>query len=184
MALVKGPFTIKWGSQDVLDVSEIGFNYEVATNDYTTVDGRTYQVEGAITASVELTLLASDVPALRYLLPQYYVPGPNEESGSEGGTLSTGEKVIDPEGAIDIVAAKCDKNEIKYDLEITSCNGHVTRLVKARTTLSTQEFADNSLRTVTITFIGEPEINEDGTRQGIIQFFSEDGIERSTGGQG
>lgn len=164
--LVKGPFSIKWGNNPILDVSEIGFNYDVNTNDYSTIDGRTYQIEGAITASVELTLLSSDVESLRTILPQYYV-----ETGEK---MSTGETVIDENGAIDIVAASCDITTTNQDLEITSCNGQVTRLVKARTSLSSQEFADNALRTVTITFVGEPEQGE-----GIVQFFSEGGISES-----
>lgn len=156
--LVKGPFSLKWGDNPILDVSEIGFNYDVATNDYQTVDGRTYTVDGSITASIELTLLASDVEALSTILPQYYV-----EAGQK---MSTGETA--PEGgAIDIVAAKCDTANTNYDLDITSCNGEVTRLVNARTSLSTVEIADNSLRTVTITFRGEPAQGE-----GIIQFFT------------
>ena len=155
--LVKGPFSIKWGENPVVDVSEIGFNYDVATNDYQTVDGRTYTVDGAITASIDLTLLASDVEALSAILPQYYV--------AEGQTMSTGE--VAPEGgAIDIVAAQCDTTNTNYDLDIISCNGEVTRLVNARTSLSTVDIADNALRTVTVTFRGEPEQGE-----GIIQFF-------------
>lgn len=155
--LVKGPFSIKWGANPVVDVSEIGFNYDVATNDYQTVDGRTYTVDGAITASIDLTLLASDVEALSAILPQYYVP--------EGQKMSTGETA--PEGgAIDIVAAQCDTTNTNYDLDIISCNGEVTRLVNARTSLSTVDIADNALRTVTVTFRGEPEQGE-----GIIQFF-------------
>lgn len=155
--LVKGPFSIKWGENPILDVSEIGFNYDVATNDYETVDGRTYTIDGAITASIDLTLLASDVEALSTILPQYYV--------AEGQTMSTGETA--PEGgAIDIVAAQCDTTNTNYDLDIISCNGEVTRLVNARTSLSTVDIADNALRTVTITFRGEPEQGE-----GIIQFF-------------
>ena len=154
---VKGPFSIKWGENPVVDVSEIGFNYDVATNDYQTVDGRTYTVDGAITASIDLTLLASDVEALSAILPQYYV--------AEGQPMSTGETA--PEGgAIDIVAAQCDTTNTNYDLDIISCNGEVTRLVNARTSLSTVDIADNALRTVTVTFRGEPEQGE-----GIIQFF-------------
>ena len=156
--LVKGPFSIKWGNNPILDVSEIAFNYDVATNDYETVDGRTYTIDGAITASIELTLLSSDVEALSTILPQYYV--------AEGEKMSTGETA--PEGgAIDIVAASCDTTNTNYDLDIISCAGEVTRLVNARTSLSTVEIADNSLRTVTITFRGEPEQGE-----GIVQFFA------------
>ena len=155
--LVKGPFTLKWGSNSLIDVSEVGFNYDVATNDYETVDGRTYTIDGAITSSIDVTLLSTDVAALSAILPQYYV--------AEGEKMSTGETA--PEGgAIDIVAASCDTTNTNYDLDIISCTGDVTRLVNARTSLSTVELADNSLRTVTITFRGEPAQSE-----GIIQFF-------------
>lgn len=163
MELVRGPFSIQWGNNPILDVSEIGFNYDVATNEYSTVDGRTVTVEGAITASVELTLLSSDVDALKTVLPQYYV--------AKGSTLSTGETVEAEEGAIDIVAASCDTSTTNYPLDITSCNGEVTRLVNARTSLTSQEFADNAVRTVTITFRGEPEQGK-----GIVQFFKQGGI--------
>lgn len=155
--LIRGPFSLKWGSNPILDVSEIGFNYDVATNDYETVDGRTYTIDGAITASIDVTLLSTDVEALSAILPQYYV--------AEGEKMSTGEKAP-AGGAIDIVAAQCDTTNTNYDLDIISCTGDVTRLVNARTSLSTVELADNSLRTVTITFRGEPEQGE-----GIIQFF-------------
>lgn len=157
MALVKGPFSLKWGSNPILDVSEIGFNYDVATNDYETVDGRTYTIDGAITASIDVTLLSSDVDALKTILPQYYV--------AKGSKLSTGETVQDDDGAIDIVAASCDTTNTNYNLDIIACTGESTRLVNARTSLSTVDIADNSLRTVTITFRGEPEQGE-----GIIQF--------------
>ena len=165
MSLIKGPFTIRWNGNTIEDVSEIGFNYDVNTNEYQTVDGRTYRVEGAITASIDLTVLATDIATLTQLLPQYVVP--------TGGKLSTGETVISEEGAIDIKAAACDVDTINGDLEIVSCGGNaeVTRLVNARASLSTQEFADNALRTVTITFTGEPEQG-----QGIVQFFKEGGI--------
>lgn len=157
--LVKGPFSIKWGSNPILDVSEATFNYDVATNDYDTVDGRHYTVEGAITASVAITLLASDVEALATVLPQYYVP--------QGGTMSTGETVTDEAGAIDIVAAQCDTTNTNYDLDITSCNGETVRLVNARTSLTAVNLDNNALRTVEITFRGEPAQGE-----GAIQFWA------------
>ena len=162
MGLVKGPFSIKWGSNAVLDVSELTFNYEQGTNDYTTLDGRTYTVDGAITASVELTLLSSDTAALATIFPQHYV--------AKNSTLSTGETVTADDGAIDITAASCEESS-NYNLEITACTGEVTRLVNARTSVSAIEFADNAVRTVTVTFHGEPE-----SGQGIVQFFEKNGI--------
>lgn len=157
MSLVKGPFTLKWGENTLLDVSEIGFNYDVATNDYETVDGRTYTIDGAITCTVDVTLLATDTAALATVFPQYYV--------AEGEQMSTGE--VAPEGgAIDIVAASCDTSNTNYDLDIIACTGETTRLVNARTSLSSTEIADNALRTVTVTFRGEP-----GQGEGILQFF-------------
>lgn len=159
MALVKGPFSIKWGENAVIDVSEVGFNYDQTTNDYETIDGRTLHTSGAITASIELTLLSSDVDTLKVIFPQYYV--------APGGTLSTGEEVAaGSEGAIDIVAASCDESDTAYPLDIISCTNDVTRLVNTKTQLSGVDLADNSLRTVTVTFTGEPEQG-----QGIVQFF-------------
>lgn len=169
--LIRGPFQLAWGNNPILDVTEIGFNYDVASNDYETVQGQTRRTEGAITASIDLTLLDSDIDALRTVLPQYYVP--------QGETLSTGETVTAEEGAIDIVAAKCDTSDTKYNLDIIACNGDVTRLVSARSTISGIDIQDNSVRTVTVSFIGEPEYI-DGSPAGILQFFKKNGIEEES----
>lgn len=160
MALVKGPFTLKWGSNTLTNVKEISTNYDVESSDFKTLDGRTFKIEGAHSASVEVTLLESDVAAIRTILPQYYV--------AKNAKLSTGETVNNDAGAIDIVAAKCDTTTTSYDLEIVSCNGQVTRLVNARSALSSTEFEDNVVRTVTITFTAEPKAG-----QAALQFFGD-----------
>lgn len=160
MALVKGPFTLKWGSNTLTNVKEISTNYDVESSDFKTLDGRTFKIEGAHSASVEVTLLESDVAAIRTILPQYYV--------AKNAKLSTGETVNNDAGAIDIVAAKCDTTTTSYDLDIVSCNGQVTRLVNARSALSSTEFEDNVVRTVTITFTAEPEAG-----QAALQFFGD-----------
>lgn len=160
MALVKGPFTLKWGSNTLTNVKEISTNYDVESSDFKTLDGRTFKIEGAHSASVEVTLLESDVAAIRTILPQYYVV--------KNAKLSTGETVNNDAGAIDIVAAKCDTTTTSYDLDIVSCNGQVTRLVNARSALSSTEFEDNVVRTVTITFTAEPKAG-----QAALQFFGD-----------
>ena len=160
MALVKGPFTLKWGSNTLTNVKEISTNYDVESSDFKTLDGRTFKIEGAHSASVEVTLLESDVAAIRTILPQYYV--------AKNAKLSTGETVNNEAGAIDIVAAKCDTTTTSYDLDIVSCNGQVTRLVNARSALSSTEFEDNVVRTVTITFTAEPKAG-----QAALQFFGD-----------
>lgn len=160
MALVKGPFTLKWGSNTLTNVKEISTNYDVESSDFKTLDGRTFKIEGAHSASVEVTLLESDVAAIRTILPQYYV--------AKNARLSTGETVNNDAGAIDIVAAKCDTTTTSYDLDIVSCNGQVTRLVNARSALSSTEFEDNVVRTVTITFTAEPKAG-----QAALQFFGD-----------
>lgn len=160
MALVKGPFTLKWGSNTLTNVKEISTNYDVESSDFKTLDGRTFKIEGAHSASVEVTLLESDVAAIRTILPQYYV--------AKNAKLSTGETVNNDTGAIDIVAAKCDTTTTSYDLDIVSCNGQVTRLVNARSALSSTEFEDNVVRTVTITFTAEPKAG-----QAALQFFGD-----------
>ena len=169
MPLVKGPFLISWGANPIVEVSEVTLNYDVASNDYSTVDGRTFTVEGAITASVDVTLLASDVQSLAALLPQYYV--------AKGDKLSTGETVTADEGAIDIVAASCDNSNINYNLDIKACgtDAEVFRLVNARTALSAMNLDNNVLRTVTITFRGEAPQGS-----GSVQMFLDGGIEEES----
>jgi len=165
MALVRGPFDLKWGANTLVDVSEISLDYEQESSDYTTVDNRRYTIDGAINASVTLTFLGSDVAALAAVLPQYYVAG--------GGKLSSGETVSGIVGAIDVVAASCDGDPVFNDLNIISCgtNGQVFRLKKARTKIDSMEFADNAVRTVTVAFIGEPDAGV-----GNIQFFRENDV--------
>lgn len=165
MPLVRGPFDLKWGSNTLVDVSEISLDYEQDSNDYTTVDNRRYTIDGAINASVTLTFLASDVATLAAVLPQYHV--------AAGGQLSSGETVTGTAGAIDVVAAQCDGDPVYNDLNIISCgtNGQVFRLKNARTKIDSMEFADNAVRTVTVAFVGEPEAGE-----GSIQFFRENDV--------
>lgn len=165
MALVRGPFDLRWGGNTLVDVSEISLEYDQDSNDYTTVDNRRYTIDGAITASVDLTFLASDVPSLAAVLPQYHV--------ANGEQLSSGETVTDVNGAIDVVAASCDADPVYNDLDVIACgaNAQVFRLKNARTKISSMEFADNAVRTVTVSFIGEPAA---GTAN--IQFFRENTI--------
>lgn len=160
--LVKGNFEVKWGVNTLLDISEISLDYEQNSNDYETVQGNSYTVEGAIIASATLTFLKSDVASLATVLPQYYV--------ANGGELSTGETVTHADGAIDVKAASCDTAPTYNDLDVISCGtpGDVFRLTNARTVIDSMEFADNSVRTVTVRFVGEP---TPGT--GNIQFFKE-----------
>lgn len=166
MALVRGPFDVRWGNNTLLDISEISLEYDQDSNDYTTVDNRKYTIDGAITASVSLTFLKSDVEALAAVLPQYHV--------AMGGTLSSGETVTGTDGAIDIVAASCESDPVYHDLDVISCgtNGQVFRLKNARTKIDSMEFADNAVRTVTVMFVGEPDA---GTAN--IQFFGENDID-------
>lgn len=163
--LVRGPFDLRWGSNTLVDVSEISLDYSQDSNDYTTVDNRRYTLDGAIAASVSITFLASDVASLAAVLPQYHVPN--------GGSLSSGETVTGTDGAIDVVAASCDSDPVYNDLDVISCgtNGQVFRLKNARTKIDSMEFADNAVRTVTVVFIGEPDAGV-----GNIQFFAENDV--------
>ncbi len=164
--VVRGPWTLKWGENTITDVTEIAFNYDPATNDYETVQGDTYQFEGNIASSVDLTLLATDVDALRVLFPQYYVP--------TGGTLSTGETVTAEDGAIDIVAASCESTDTVYPLDVISCNGEVTRIPNAKTALSGIDIDGTGAKTVTVSFRKMP--GASGTTYGAVQMFAENGI--------
>lgn len=161
MALVRGPFNLTWGGNTLTDVEEISNEFDHSSDDYTTVQHNTYQIDGPIKATTTLTLLASDVPALAAVLPQYHV--------ANGGTMSTGETVTSSGGAIDVKAASCDESPVYNDLEIASCAnpGEVYRLVNARTKIDSIEF-DDKVRKVMVQFIGEPAAGEAN-----VQFFTE-----------
>ena len=158
----------------MVQVGEFTLNYDQATNDYETLDGQTFTIEGAITVSADVQFLASDVAALRVFLPQYYV--------APGEKLSTGETVSaesGSEGAIDIVAAQCDTTDTTYPLIVTSCNGEVLRIPNCKTSISSVDLDNNVLRTVTLTFRGVPAYDEDGKPAGSLQFYQEGMLEES-----
>lgn len=159
MALVKGPFDVTWGANTLLDIESIDTEFDQSSDDYTTVQHQTYQVDGAIKATVTMTFLSTDVASLAAVLPQYHV--------ANGGTMSTGEVVADTAGAIDVKAAACDESPTYNDLDIESCAnpGQVYRLTNARTKIDSVEF-DDKIRKVSVQFIGEP-----GSGDANIQFF-------------
>jgi hypothetical protein len=148
MAIIRGPFNVKWGANTLLDIEEIEVEHEIDSEDFETIQGRTIEIDGAYKASVTLTLLASDIAALAVVLPQHYV--------ADAGTMSTGEIVDNEDGAIDVVPHDCDQSLIYNDLEITSCAnpGTTLRLVNARTKLEGIDI-DNKIQKVMVKFIGE-----------------------------
>lgn len=160
MAIVKGKSTIHYGPDVLAGVEDVTVNYDVATSDRETVQGRRYQISGAHLVTVEATFLESDVDSLAVVLPQYFVPN--------GGTLSTGEVVNNAAGAIDIVPDLCGDDTQVEDLVITSCNGHVMRVPDASSEISGVAIADG-VRTVTVTFRGE---SDDAT----IQLFAQGAV--------
>ena len=164
MALVRGPYDLTWNGSTLANIEEIEVEYEQDSEDYTTVQHQTFELDGPIKAAVTLTLLASDVAALSLVLPQYHV--------ANGGVLSTGETVNQAYGAIDVKALDCDQATVYSDLDINACGSgsQVFRLINARTRLDAIEF-DDKVRKVMIKFIGEPSQNE-----ATVQFFQENTI--------
>lgn len=159
--LVRGPFDLTWGANTLASIEEISVDYSVDSDDYQTVQHQTYELDGAIKATVTLTFLASDVPALAAVVPQYHV--------ANGGTMSTGEIVNDADGAIDVIALDCDEAAVYNDLDIVACGnpGQVFRLVNARTKIDSIEF-DDKVRKVMVKFVGEP-----AQGQANVQFFKD-----------
>lgn len=150
MALVKGPFTLKWGNNTLTDVESVDLSFDQESNDYTTVDGRTITLKGAIKASATITLLASDAATLAPVLPQF--------AKAAGQTVSSGETVATGKVAIDVLAGDCTSVETKNDLDIISCGnpGEILRLKACSTSLSSVALENNQVRTVELTFTGEP----------------------------
>lgn len=162
MTKVIGPFELTWGANTLADVGEIGVDWDLDTEDFTTVQHNRFEVEGGLLVRVTLTLLSTDIAALAAVLPQFFV--------AQGGVMSTGEDVDSSVGAIDY-AAQCD-DPVYNDLDIVSCGdpGQTMRVVNARTRISNVENTDK-LRSLEVEFIGEP-----AGGQGAVQFFLSGGI--------
>ena len=153
MSLIRGPFTIKFGSNEIEDVEEIAIDHVIASEDYETVQGRTLEVDGPYKVSAVITLLASDLPVLAVCLPQHFV--------ANGEVMSTGETVEKAAGAIDVVAHDCDTDIVYNDLDIMSCANpaNVLRLVNCRTKLEGIS-VDNKIQKIMVKFVGESAAGE------------------------
>lgn len=162
MALVKGPFDVKYGVDVLAGIEELDVSYEVSTDDYETVQGHTYEVAGSHKVVVTATFLENDVASLAVVLPQYFV--------ANGQTLSTGETVSSSAGAIDVVAGGCNASPTKTDVVITSCGnpGHVTRIPDCITEIDSIEI-DSKVRKVLVKFKGE-------SSAATVQFFAEGAV--------
>lgn len=156
MALVTGPFTIKYGANTLTDVSAITWNYSANSTQPTTIDGRTYDIPTTTSAAITITLLGASIDILSSIFPRYAV--------AAGGTMSTGETTT--KAAFDLTAAgACGSTELKDDVEIIGCE-ITTRLVNASARISAIEYQDNVVQTVQVTFTGTPEQGE-----GVIQMY-------------
>lgn len=161
--IIRGPQELSWGNNTLSGIEEIDVEYEQDSEDYETLQGNVYEVDGPMKVAATITLLDTDIPALAMLFPQYYV--------ANGQTLSTGETVTDEDGAIDVKAAACDEELVFNDLDIVSCTeGNTLRLKNTRTKVDGVE-VDNKVRKVMVRFIGESPSGE-----AVMQFFKQGGI--------
>lgn len=163
--IVKGPQDIRLGNNTLKGIEDFTVEFEQDSEDYQTIQGGTYELDGPIKIGATATFLETDVPSLAVVVPQYYVP--------QGQDLSSGETVIDEQGAIDVRAAACDEDLIFNDLDIISCSNpaNILRLKNVRTRVDSVE-VDNKIRKVIIRFVGEPVQGE-----GVMQFFRQGGID-------
>lgn len=151
MAIIKGPFNLVWGKNMLTDVESVDLSFETEGNDYNTMDGRSFSLQRAISASATISILASDAASLAPIIPQF--------AKLAGSTMSSGEIVEDGAVAIDIFADNCEVSEDKYDLDIISCNdpSQVLRLKSCATSVAGVNFENNQARVIEITFTGEPD---------------------------
>jgi hypothetical protein len=163
MPIIKGPFTLNWGDNSIVDVEEVDVEHTIDSEDFTTIDGVTREIDGNHKVTAVITLLASDIPAMAALLPQNFV--------ANGEVLSTGETVNHANGAIDMNPQACDESDIFNNLDIVSCANpsEIHRIVNARTKFEGVEYSEK-VRKVMIKFIGEPASGE-----APAQFFYENG---------
>ena len=159
MALVRGPFNLKWGEDSILDVESIEIDFEIASEEYISNRGVTFELDRSVKVSVVLTLLATDIGALAIVLPQNNIP--------QGSDLNPGEAIADEEGAFQFLMPALDDQIVYNDLEITPCsdNPQVLRIRNARSKLDGIE-NDGKVQKVRVKFLGEA-----GADQAAVQMF-------------
>jgi hypothetical protein len=164
MAVKKGPFTLKWGENTLAGIEEVKLEIEPEENEFTTIQGNKFKIQSALSGTVEITLLDTDMDALKAVLPQYHV--------IKTKSLTNGKAVKAEKGAIEFSLATCsDAASVKYDLDILSCDGSGTRLVSASSAISGVEISDN-VRKVSVKFTAEP-----GTGKAPVQFLEKEEFE-------
>lgn len=163
MAHSVGPFTFEWNNITINNVEEVELTHEIQSEQIPTLDHKTLEFTGSFAFNAIITLAMVDVPIIGSLLPQFFVP--------YQGIMSTGELVVDEEGAIDVVPGRCD-DQTYADLLVTSCGdpGNVFRGVNTRTVPEAISF-DQYRQTVQIKFIGEAPAG-----QATIQLYRDGGI--------
>lgn len=146
--IIRGPFSLTWGGNTLADIEQIGFEYETNTEDYEANSGQVYQIEKSRKAIITLTFLATDIPSLAAVLPQYFV--------AQDEQMADNTFVVDSRGAIDIRADDCDTEPIYNDLEILACDDPADsfKLLHARTMI--EGFEIGKVRKIVVKFIGEP----------------------------
>lgn len=56
MALVRGPFEIKWGDNVITDIEEVNIEHTVASTEFETVQGTTLEIDGSYKVNATITL--------------------------------------------------------------------------------------------------------------------------------
>lgn len=160
--ILRGPFTLLWGGNELQDIESVEVNYETNSDDYESNAGNVYQIEKSIKASLRLTFLATDIASMAAVLPQYFVP--------QNGILGDGNYVFDSRGAIDVVADDCATDPIYNDLQVTACGnpGESFKILNARTVIDAIEIG--KVRKIVVKFIGEPDPG-----RSIIQLLGDQG---------
>lgn len=145
---VKGPHNIQFGGVTILDVEEVEVDYSQDSEEYDTLQGNKRIYDTTVLVEATLTLLANDVDALKVFVPDYWV--------AQGETLSTGETVDDPDGAIDITPGGCVTTETKHAV-ITSCSNpnQSFRIPECSVRIDGVEFDGAAARKVMVKLRGE-----------------------------
>jgi hypothetical protein len=161
MSVIIGPWDIEVGGSILAGMETLAVNYSVKEDHFDSLQGNAYIVDGPHTASIEATFLETDIPSLKTALPQHWV--------ANGGTLSTGEIVTDPDGAIDIVP---HHTGTPRDLIVVSANnpGHVARFNGTTSQISGIE-TTTTIRKIKVKFNVQPVQG-----RALVQFFKEGAV--------
>jgi len=168
---VTGPFTLYYGAVDadhqVVEVTEVSFDYSADSTQPTTIDGRTFDIPTTTSLSATVTLLGATPEMLGKIFPlKKKVLGEQVSTGETVTATETDENPV----VLDLTTITACETSTPLDLILVGCDT-TYRINDCTPKIDSIDIEDNVLVNVSVIFTSVPQIQEDGTVPASLQIY-------------